>query len=374
MKQQSSFNPATTTDKKNKAVAIWLIVGVVMILFQILLGGITRLTGSGLSITEWKPIIGALPPMNHNEWNAAFEMYKQKAAGQFVNYNSHYTLSDFKAIYFWEWLHRDWARLMGIVFIVGFIIFWRKKYFEKSIIRPFVILFVIGALQGAAGWIMVMSGLNPEDTHVSHIKLALHFLLALLLLGYVFWIALKLLIPQERMVYIDKSTNWLLLSILVLLGIQLTYGAFMAGLRAATVATTWPDINGELIPTNTDTFGGETFLGIHRFTDNPIMIQFIHRSVAYLLLIIIVIWAIKIFSHLKHKPNKFLNNGVLLSLFFLVLQIVLGVLTVINGHLMTQSKFQIFEFFAEAHQMIAMFLLLSLLFCYYLIKKTEVKL
>src|SRR5947209_7902589 len=141
-----------------KPVAIWLLVGVFMIIVQIILGGITRLTDSGLSITEWKPILGAIPPMNEQQWNDAFNHYKQIA--QYKDLHSYFTLADFKAIYFWEWLHRLWGRAIGVVFLIPFIIFLVRRRFRASMIRPMVILFLLGALQGVVGWVMVMSGLN----------------------------------------------------------------------------------------------------------------------------------------------------------------------------------------------------------------------
>ncbi|HEY0610399.1 MAG TPA: COX15/CtaA family protein, partial [Chitinophaga sp.] len=227
--------------QQNRPVAIWLFTGVGMIIIQVLLGGITRLTGSGLSITEWQPVLGALPPMTEQAWQAAFDKYKEIA--QFKYVNSHFTLSDFKSIYFWEWLHRDWARLMGIVFALPFIYFVAKKKINRSMVQPMLILFLLGALQGAIGWIMVKSGLNEENLYVSHIRLAIHFIAALLLLCYVLWFALKLSTPAKEMLYtpsLRKLNIWLL----VLLTLQLVYGAFMAGLHAAMAASTWPDING----------------------------------------------------------------------------------------------------------------------------------
>ncbi len=166
------------SERSARPIAIWLLVGVGMIIIQVLLGGITRLTGSGLSITEWKPIMGALPPMNEHDWNIAFEKYKQIA--QFKYLNSYFTLHDFKFIFFWEWFHRLWARLIGVVFLIPFIIFLIQKRFKKEMIRPMIILFLLGALQGLVGWIMVKSGLeDSEALYVSHYKLAIHFILAL---------------------------------------------------------------------------------------------------------------------------------------------------------------------------------------------------
>ena len=186
--------------RSSKPVAIWLLTGVFMIIIQVLLGGITRLTGSGLSITEWKPMMGALPPMNEQDWNLAFEKYRQIA--QYKYLNSHFTLEDFKFIFFWEWFHRLWARLIGVVFIIPFIIFIVQKRFKKEMIRPLLILFLLGGLQGLVGWIMVQSGLEDSDLlYVSHYKLAIHFILALGLLCYTLWFALKLLVPTRQFTF-----------------------------------------------------------------------------------------------------------------------------------------------------------------------------
>ncbi|MGL6268788.1 MAG: COX15/CtaA family protein, partial [Chitinophagaceae bacterium] len=163
--------------KRSSAVAIWLLIGVGMIVIQVLLGGITRLTGSGLSITEWQPILGAIPPMNDEAWQKAFDQYKQ--IGQYKHLNFDFTLGDFKFIYFWEWFHRVWARFMGLVFLIGFIYFLVTRKFKKEMIWPMVLLFLLGAFQGAIGWIMVKSGLNENDLYVSHIRLSIHFVSAL---------------------------------------------------------------------------------------------------------------------------------------------------------------------------------------------------
>src|SRR5688500_16966211 len=142
----------------SRPVAIWLLVGVALIIVQIILGGITRLTGSGLSITEWQPILGTIPPVTEAEWQAAFSKYKEIA--QFKHMNFEFTLSEFKNIYFWEWLHRVWGRLIGLVFIIPFFVFLVQRRFRADMIKPLLILFLLGALQGLVGWIMVLSGLN----------------------------------------------------------------------------------------------------------------------------------------------------------------------------------------------------------------------
>src|ERR1035437_2650232 len=234
------------SDKRaSKAVGIWLMIGVGMIVVQVILGGITRLTESGLSITEWKPLTGALPPLNDSQWIAEFDKYKN--TDQFRYVHADFILSDFKFIFFWEWFHRLWARMLGVVFLIGFVYFLIRKQFKREMVIPMVILFLLGALQAAIGWIMVQSGLVPEKLFVGHIELTTHFIAALILLCYTFWFALGLLVDKKNIVQ-DRSMHRLTLFIIAVLFIQLIYGGFMAGLKAATAAPTWPDINGALIP------------------------------------------------------------------------------------------------------------------------------
>lgn len=366
--QNAGFDAAS--GKKRKAVAYWLLAGVIMIMIQVLLGGITRLTGSGLSIAEWKPILGAVPPMNEKAWTEAFELYKQKAAGQFVFQNSDFTLSDFKSIYFWEWLHREWARLMGGVFIAGFAYFFIKKYFDKQMVAPFVVLFVLGGLQGGVGWIMVASGLNPEDTHVSHIKLALHFIAALLLLCYVLWFALQLLIPKENLVRDNRLHRYTVITI-ALLVIQLIYGAFMAGLKAAPAAPTWPKINDSWLPQNPGSYGGNSYSGIHMITDQPIMIHLIHRSLAYTLFFMIIVWAVWALKTAARNKSALLKKASYWPVVLVLAQVLLGIFTVLNAPLMTQNKFGRFEIIAELHQLVAMFLLMSLMVNVYIVRRQK---
>lgn len=329
--------------KNNRHVVIWLYVGLIMIMIQVIIGGITRLTGSGLSITEWKPIIGAFPPMDEQAWQEAFNKYKEIA--QFKHLNSHFTLSDFKFIFFWEWLHRDWARLMGLVFIFPFIYFLISKKIQQNMVKPMIILFLLGGLQGAIGWIMVQSGLNAENLYVSHIRLAVHFISALILLCYVFWFALKLSIPENQILHIPdlkKINVW----ILVLLTFQLIYGAFMAGLHAAFAAITWPDINGMLWPSGMFTQG--SFLD--DITHNLITVQFIHRGLAYLICIPVIIWFFKFKNVVQ---DTFLYRVRFLPVLLLFLQILLGVLTVLN------AIGEIPLIYAILHQFVGMLFLLS---------------
>ena len=337
----------------SKPVAIWLLIGVAMIMIQVLLGGITRLTESGLSITEWKPITGTLPPLNAVEWQAEFDKYKN--TDQFRYIHADFSLSDFKFIFFWEWFHRFWARLLGVVFITGFIYFLARKNFKKEIIIPMIILFLLGAMQGFIGWIMVKSGLVPEKMFVGHIQLATHFIAALVLLCYTFWFALSLLIPKDKLI-INSSLKKITIIIICVLVVQLIYGAFMSGLKAATAAPTWPDINGMMIPDQVNNLSPWW----KNLVENKITIQLIHRSLAYLLTILVFIWTIKA---RKFNSNDLVNKTKWLPLFFILLQVVLGIITVIRSPFGNSLVW-----FGLAHQFTAMLFLITMMWMIFLVR------
>jgi cytochrome c oxidase assembly protein subunit 15 len=334
---------------KKRIVAYWLLLGVFMIIIQILLGGITRLTGSGLSITEWKPIMGAIPPLSEQAWREAFTKYQGIA--QFKYENAHFTLSDFKFIFFWEWFHRLWARSLGVVFAIPFLYFLVKKYFQKDMIGPLVLLFVLGGLQGLIGWIMVQSGLNGSELlRVSPVRLAIHFISALILLVYTLWFALKLMIPEDQ-VLVHRSVRQYFLWTIVLLGVQLIYGAFMAGLRAATVAPTWPTINGDWIPAN---------MFAHSWVSHPINVHFIHRGLAYILFMVILFAFLKGWKLAKEVSSTFLRRAIIWPLILVSCQVLLGILTVISGPKIIPGQFGVYEILAQSHQLVGMSLLMSL--------------
>lgn len=348
-------------NRSSKLVASWLLLGVVMTIIQVALGGITRLTGSGLSITEWDVITGALPPLNEQAWLVEFEKYR--ATPQFQLLNFEFGLSDFKFIFFWEWFHRLWARLIGLVFAGGFIWFIIGKHFKKEMIRPLAILFLLGALQGAIGWIMVASGLTGDAVYVKPTRLALHFIFALGLLCYTFWFALKLLIPEEKRVAFPslRKTNLWLIGLLVL---QLLYGALMAGHKAANVAASWPKINGDWVPDSL--FSHQPFL--LNFIDNKILIHFMHRGLAYLILIWVIIWTIQL---AKHKGSVLFENIKRIPLYLTFLQVLLGILTILTSTGIIPGKWGTFEWMAQLHQLTGMCLLLSLFATLFVLSKQK---
>ena len=363
-----------TEDYKSRAVANWLLLGVGMTIFQIALGGITRLTGSGLSITEWDVVTGTLPPMSEGAWQILFEKYKTTPQFQLLNFD--FTIDNFKFIFFWEWFHRLWARTIGLVFAIGFIYFLVKKYFQPKMIQPLVVLFLLGALQGAIGWIMVASGLEGDAVYVKPTRLALHFIFALGLLSYTYWFALSLKVktlkeqPSLEASYKDlkfikhirsiKSLSWL---ILVVLFFQLIYGALMAGHKAANVAATWPTINGQWIPTGLTSDDG-FFLNA---VNNTIWIHFIHRGLAYLLLILIVWYSIKLF---RIHGNAFWNLMRRMPLTFVLFQVALGIFTVLSSAQIVPGVWAGFEWLAQLHQLVGMLLLLSVVNIIYITKES----
>lgn len=347
-----------TTARSSRLVATWLLIGVGMTVIQIALGGITRLTGSGLSITQWDVITGSLPPLNEQQWMAEFDKYRQTPQFQLLNFD--FTLSDFKFIFFWEWFHRLWARTIGLVFAFGFIWFIVKKHFKKEMITPLLILFLLGALQGAIGWIMVASGLTGDAVYVKPTRLALHFIFALGLLCYCFWFAMQLLVKSESIIRNASLRKWNL-NILVILIIQLLYGALMAGHKAATVAPTWPTINGDWVP-------GKLFIDqpfLLNFIDNKILIHFIHRGLAYLLLLLIVLWSVKL---MRTKGSVLFEKIKYWPFYLVVAQVVLGIMSLLTSTGIIPGQWATFEWMAQLHQLTGMFLLLSLVWTLYIIR------
>ncbi|GAC1439535.1 MAG: COX15/CtaA family protein [Sediminibacterium sp.] len=350
-----------TTERSSRLVATWLLIGVGMTVIQFLLGGITRLTGSGLSITQWDVITGALPPLNQQQWMTEFDKYRQTPQFHLLNFD--FTLADFKFIFFWEWVHRLWGRLIGLVFAIGFVWLLVKKHFKKNMINPLLILFLLGALQGAIGWIMVASGLTGDAIYVKPTRLALHFIFALGLLSYTYWFALQLLVKKEALMYhvSVRKWNWALLALLV---VQLTYGALMAGHKAATAAPTWPTINGQWVPDSL--FSHRPFL--LNFIDNKILVQFVHRILAYLLLLLVVLWSVHLF---KIKGTPLFRKTRWIPAAVTSAQVLLGIGAILTSTGIVPGKWGGFEWMAQLHQLTGMLLLLSLVWMLFVVRGTS---
>ncbi|MEK6615723.1 MAG: COX15/CtaA family protein [Bacteroidota bacterium] len=320
---------AMSSSASYRPIIIWLFAGCFLIYLMVVIGGITRLTGSGLSITQWKIITGTLPPFSEDAWQNCFEGYKQTP--QYNLINSDFTLSDFKGIYWWEYIHRLLGRIIGIVFLVPFIWFWFKKKLPELFFKKAIILFALGGLQGFLGWFMVKSGLS-ENIYVSHYRLAIHLLSAFAVFGFTFWYALDLTLPQQR----DTSTTSpaplpqkmgviklaiILFSVII---IQLIYGAFVAGLKAGYGYPTWPKMGDEWFPSDI-----VAFEPIWRnFFEGHAGVQFIHRSIAYIVVIIV-----GILFYRSRKLNLTTGQRRIINALVLIVlaQFILGVLTLLYG-------------------------------------------
>ncbi len=317
--------------------------GVVMVLVQFLLGGITRLTGSGLSITDWKPIMGFIPPLNDRDWMQAFELYKKSPQFQYLNYD--FTLADFKFIFFWEWFHRFWARLMGLVFMIPFIYFIYNNSFTNRAFLPFMGLFILGMLQGAIGWIMVKSGLKDTQIFVGHIELATHFITAVILTMYLYGLYLTIRYEKRPIRVSHVFRPWSIFLLFLVL-IQLFWGGLMAGLHAGTFAATWPDINGQYWPLPNEK-------SWHYFIlFDPIGIHWVHRSIAYL----IFFFTLYIFIMGQRMAEVKYLRSVLILVF---VQIGLGIVTVLMSPQASFAHFRVFEWMALLHQTVGLLFALS---------------
>ncbi len=305
--------------KDNKKVIYWLLTGCVLIFIMVIVGGITRLTHSGLSISNYKLISGTIPPTNAMQWNETFDLYKQYPEYQKLNYNM--TLDEFKDIYFWEWIHRVIGRVIGLVFLLPFLYFLATKQLTKATIKKCVILLFMGSFQGFLGWYMVKSGL-VDRPDVSHYRLAMHLTTAFLTFAYTFWVALDLIYPSKKQ--INTSFRNLVRVGLVILVIQIIWGAFVAGLDAGWIHNHWPLMNdGELIHTTVTTEQEPLY---KNFIEGKSGVQFVHRYLAYLVVGCIgLIW----FKARKNTPTLLQKRGINVLLILVGVQFVLGVLTLV---------------------------------------------
>src|ERR1700731_549416 len=308
----------------NRAVRWWLVTIAVLIVILALVGGATRLTESGLSIVEWKPVTGTLPPLNQEQWKDAFDAYK--AIPQYRELNAGMTLGEFKTIFWWEWTHRLVGRVIGIAFLLPFLWFlWRGALNADLRLRLWLI-FGLGALQGVVGWWMVVSGLS-ERVEVSHYRLATHLMLALLIFSAIVWTLRRLTDrpPSTAKATVAARLKITSAALLVLTFVQLYLGALVAGLRAGKIYNTWPDIDGGLIPSAARLFF-ETPWWRNLF-DNALTVQFEHRMTAYTLFALAVLHAIDAALSRAGKP---VIDGALWLLGVVALQATLGILTLLN--------------------------------------------
>jgi heme a synthase len=333
--------------KTNKSVIYWLLSGCVLLFIMVMVGGITRLTNSGLSMTDWHLITDTFPPTSEEKWVEAFEEYKKFPEYQKINqYQSGgFTLEDYKFIYFWEWFHRFIGRIIGIVFIIPFVYFLIKKKLDNETIKKCIILLFMGGFQGFLGWFMVKSGLvdNPD---VSHYRLALHLTFAFITFAYTFWVALDLIYPEK------VQHNLILRKIariaLVVLIIQIIYGGFVAGLNAGLIHNHWPLMSDGQFFHESILLEESTLL--KAFVEGKSGIQFFHRTFAYVV-VAAILWLY--FRSRKFTLTSTQKNGLNILVVVVFVQFALGVFTLL---------FHVPLWLGLAHQLVAFILLTAMTF------------
>ncbi|WP_026155059.1 heme A synthase [Paracoccus sp. N5] len=307
------------------AIRLWLIVMFVLVAAMIALGGATRLTGSGLSITEWKPVTGAIPPMDAAAWQAEFDKYK--LIPQFQQVNPDMDLAGFKQIYWWEWSHRLLGRLIGLVWAVGFLGFLAARRIPTGWVPRLLLLGVLGGAQGAIGWWMVHSGLSGQMVRVASYRLALHLGLAFAILGFIAWYAMQLSRSEAALLRARRAGEAKLFSmttgLMHLAFVQILLGALVAGIDAGRMYTGWPTMGGEWIPAEI----WDAALGWRNFFENPALVQFIHRMVGYLL----AIFAVVVFLRARRSPHPQTRGAYLAMIAAVAVQVLLGIMNVIHA-------------------------------------------
>jgi cytochrome c oxidase assembly protein subunit 15 len=322
-----------------KALSNLLFLTAALVFAMVVIGGITRLTESGLSITEWQPVVGAIPPLTHAQWLHEFQLYQQTPQYRQVAGPAGMTLSGFKFIFFWEWTHRLLGRILGLVFFVGVAWFAVKRAIPKGFTWRLIALFVLGGLQGAVGWLMVLSGLEGSRTEVSPYRLSAHLLFALFLMSALIWTALDLRSlardPEAR----PAKLTALAVITLAIVFIQLMLGAWVAGFRAGYVSNTWPLMNGHFFPEGVDWSHG----ALYALTHDQFLLNFVHRWWAWVVVVALVIFARKVRRAGSRRASIAIHSA-------FGMQIILGIAVLTTG---------VFLPIAVAHQAVGALVLAS---------------
>ena len=327
-----------------RGVIIWLCTVIAIIFCMVMVGGITRITESGLSIVEWAPVSGAIPPLNEADWLTEFEKYK--SSPQFKLVNSAMSLADFKFIYFWEFIHRLIGRFIGVAFALPFAVFAWRGAFNKPMRNRLLVALLLGGSQGAMGWFMVKSGLVDEP-RVSHYRLAAHLSLAFIIMAYLGWLVLRIVRP-ERLEKTQRLGRNLLMAITGVMLLQIVYGAFVAGMRAGWLFGTFPKMG--------DQWLGEGITELTpfllNFAENPVMVQFVHRWLGMLALLLVALYWMLV-RRWEFRGDQSRSAYLLLGL--VCVQVLLGVHTLVHGVPLAP---------AVAHQAVASLIVLAMVYCW----------
>ena len=327
--------------KINTKLSFWLITMFWIVSIMIIVGGLTRLTDSGLSITKWQLFSGLIPPLSQSEWISYFNLYKEIPEFKLQNYNM--SLQEFKIIFWWEWIHRFLGRFIGIAFLIPLIYFSFKIHFARLL--NFYLIFFLICFQGFIGWYMVKSGL-VDRIDVSHYRLSVHLVVAFLILSLIFWNYLKINKNNE---ITDKLNPLIPLTFLILIFIQIGIGAFVSGMDAGKIYNSWPLMGNSYFPNDSN------FLNLFKISvfNDPSLVQFIHRNLAYVIGITYLFILYKVY---KNKMNGLYNVVNILGL-FIIIQIILGIFTILSGAEI---------YIASMHQISSIFLVSSCVYFLYL--------
>ena len=332
--------------KINTLFLYWLIVSLILVFFIIIVGGLTRLTNSGLSITEWELIRGILPPLDNKTWDFYFYQYKKIPQYQFLNFNMN--INEFKVIFYWEYLHRILARFIGLFFFIPLIYFYFSGKIKEKYINTCFLIFVLIVFQGIIGWYMVMSGL-VNDITVSHYRLSIHLSTAILIISIIFWLVNNIISNKNKSFFKFSKNNFLFQFFILLIFIQIIMGAFVSGLDAGQIYQTWPLMGNTYFPND---FSIKKISDILEL-DTHSLVQFYHRNLAYLIFLYAIF--VTIFIYKKKLSN--LYNSLNVLLFFLFIQVVLGIFTLLS---------YLNIYLASLHQISSVLLVFSALNLYYL--------
>ena len=332
-------------ENKNVSISYWLLLITLLVALMIIVGGLTRLTDSGLSITKWDLISGILPPLSLHDWDKSFSLYKK--IPEYKLLNSSMTLEQFKTIYWWEYIHRLLGRIVGLFYFLPLLYFTYKKMIKRSSLISFYLILFLIFFQGFIGWYMVMSGLI-ERTDVSHYRLSLHLVLAFIIFILLLWNYLKYK-DQKILIHNKKLPSYLLIFFILCLLVQICIGAFVSGLDAGQIYQSWPLMGQSYFPDDSnvkDLFSIKVF-------ETPSIVQFIHRNVAYFTIFLFSFIATIIY---KNEYFIYLRRTALLIFIFLFLQTFLGILTVLSGaQIILASMHQIGSIFLITSSLILVF-------------------
>lgn len=336
--------------RDRSSIILWLFSGCLLIFMMVVVGGITRLTGSGLSITKWNVVTGTIPPLNETQWQKEFDHYKESP--QYLKINAHFDLHDFKGIYWWEYLHRLLGRLIGVVFLIPFLYFYFTKKFDRTLLIKSLFLFFLGGLQGFIGWYMVKSGL-VDIPSVSHLRLALHLVTAFITFGFTFWFALDLI--HTGKINMSSGRKRIFIFVIIILGLtilQIIYGAFVAGLKAGYIYNTWPMMQGQWIA-DSFYFGLEKN-GWQSLINDLSGVQVIHRFLAIVVsLTVVILYLLGRKKWMTNELNYSQWMAVKMVTLFLTIQFLIGIFTLLYG---------VPILLGVLHQMGAFFLFASMLY------------